>query len=118
MRYCDGSSPEEHSRKLKCDHCKFSTESESGLQVHLGRKHPEIRNEDLYLKEKNFRWTNQELEFLVETVQRQKKEGLKFVNRVAVGMLPNRTEVAVQRIRTRPEYTQENEKVKQRKMLH
>lgn len=33
-------------------------------------------------------------------------------------MLPNRTEAAVQRIRTRPEYTQENEKVKQRKVLH
>ena len=57
----------------------------------MARKHPEIRNEDLPQKEKNFRWTTQELEFLVETIQKLKKDGVKSINKVAAELLPNRT---------------------------
>ena len=91
MQYCSGSPPEEHTRELKCQLCKFSTENKAGLQVHMARKHPEIRNEDLHQKEKNFRWTTQELEFLVETIQKLKKDGVKRVNKVAAELLPHRT---------------------------
>ena len=59
--------------------------------MHMARKHLEIRNEDLRPKEKNFRWTTQELEFLVETIQKLKKDGVKRVNKVAAELLPHRT---------------------------
>ena len=45
MCYCDSSPLEEHTRKLRCSLCKFSLKSEAGLQVHLARKHPEVKNE-------------------------------------------------------------------------
>ena len=117
MRYCNGSPSEENTRKLKCQLCKFSTESKAGLQVHLARKHPEIRNEDLSQKEKNFRWTAQELDFLVETIQKLKKEGVKHVNKVAAELLPNRSEVAIQKIRTKQEYKQAETSVNERKLI-
>ena len=79
MRYWDGSPPEQHSRKLKCSFCKFSTESEAGLQVHLARNHPEVRNEQLREKVKKLRWTEQKLEFLVETIQRLNGKVLKML---------------------------------------
>ena len=102
MRYCDGSPPEQHSRKLKCSFCKLSTESEAGLQVHLARNHPEVRNEQMREKVKKLRWTEQKLEFLVETIQRLKWEGVKNVNSAAANILPNITETAIQKI-TLPE---------------
>ena len=111
MRYTCGSPREEHTRKLKCQLCKFSTESEAGLQVHLARKHPDIRNENLLQKEENFRWTIQELEFLVELIQKLKKEGVKHVNKVVAELLPNRSEVAIQKIRTKQEYKQAERKL-------
>ena len=113
MRYCDGSPPEQHSRKLKCSFCKFSTESEAGLQVHLARNHPEVRNEQLREKVKNFKWTEQKLEFLLETVQRLKWEGVKNINCATANILPNRTETAIQKI-TLPEHKQVEERIKQR----
>ena len=58
------------------------------MQVHLARKHPKVRNEGLCQKEKNFKWTTQYLEFLVETM---KKEGVKYVNKIAAEILPNST---------------------------
>ena len=118
MQYCSGSPPEEHTRKLKCQLCKFLTESGSGLQVHMARKHPEIRNEDLRPKEKNFRWTAQELEFLVETIQKLKKDGVKCVNKVAAELLRNRTEVPIQKIRTKQEYKQAEMRVNERKLIN
>ena len=87
------------------------------MQVHLARKHPEVRNEELKKKSKNFRWKNQELEFLVETIQRLKGEGVKNVNNVAADILLNRIEAAIQRIRTRPEYKQAEERVSQKEFL-
>ena len=79
--------------------------------MHLARKHPDIRNENLLQKEKNVRWTIQELEFLVETIQKLKKEGVKHVNKVAAELLPNRSEVAIQKIRTKQEYKQAERKL-------
>ena len=117
MRYCEGNPPEEHNRKLKYSLCKVSHEIEAGLQVHFASKHPEVRNEELKEKSKNFRWTNQELEFLVETIQRMKGDSVKNVNNIAAGILPNRTEAAIQRIRTRPEYKQAEEGVRQKELL-
>ena len=51
-------------------------------------------------------------------IQRLKEEGVKHVNKVATEILPNRTEAAVQRIRTKLEYKQAEERVNQRKILH
>ena len=85
--------------------------------MHLTRKHPEIRNENLPQKEKNFRWTTQELKFLVETIQKLKKEGVKHVNKVAAELLPNRSEVAIQKIRTKQEYKQVETSVNGRKLI-
>lgn len=115
MQYYNVSPPEEHSGKLKCQHCKFSTESEAGLQVHLARKHPKVRNEGLCQKEKNFKWTTQYLEFLVETM---KKEGVKYVNKIAAEILPNSTEAAIQRKCTKQEYKQAEVRVNERKAKH
>ena len=65
-----------------------------------------MKNEELREKVKNLRWKDQKLEFLVETIQRLKKEGVKNVNNVAARILPNRIEAATQKIRTKPEYKQ------------
>ena len=83
----------------------------------MARKHLEIRNEDLRPKEKNFRWTTQELEFLV-TIQKLKKDGVKCVNKVAAELLRNRTEVAIQKIRTKQEYKQAETRVNERKLIN
>ena len=85
--------------------------------MHLTRKHPEIRNENLPQKEKNFRWTTQELKFLVETIQKLKKEGVKHVNKAAPELLPNRSEVAIQKIRTKQEYKQAETRINERKLI-
>ena len=85
--------------------------------MHLTRKHPEIRNENLPQKEKNFRWTTQELKFLVKTIQKLKKEGVKHVNKAAPELLPNRSEVAIQKIRTKQEYKQAETRINERKLI-
>ena len=43
------------------DKCIFILDTTNGLQVYLSRKHPEIRNEQLKRKKKNFAWTEPEL---------------------------------------------------------
>ena len=54
----------------------------------------------------------------MEKIQRLKREGVKNVNILAAVILPNRTEPAIQRIRTQPEYKQDEERIRQRKLLH
>lgn len=53
----------------------------------------------------------------MEIIQRLKREGVKNVNMLAAVILPNRTEAAIQRIRTQPEYKQDEERIRQRKLL-
>ena len=77
-----------------------------------------MKNEELHEKVKNLRWKDQELEFPVETVQRLKKEGVKNVNNVAARISPNRIEAATQIIRTKQEYKQTGERVRQKELLH
>ena len=113
-RYCNGEVPEEHQRKHKCDKCLFTSDAVNGLHVHLLRKHPEIRNEQLKTKKKNFAWSDPELEFLAETIIRLKKEGVRKVNEVAAELLPGRTAVGIQAIRTKSDNKRAEKKVKER----
>ena len=53
----------------------------------------------------------------MEIIQRLKREGVKNVNMLAAVILPNRTEAAIQRIRTQPEYKQDEERIRQRQLL-
>ena len=53
----------------------------------------------------------------MEIIQRLKREGVKNVNMLAAVILPNRTEAATQRIRTQPEYKQDEQRIRQRKLL-
>ena len=99
-RYCNGEVPEEHQRKHKCDKCLFTLDAVNGLHVHLLRK--------------NFAWTDPELEFLAETIIRLKKEGVRKVNEVAAELLPGRTAVAIQAIRTKSDNKRAEKKVKER----
>ena len=57
------------------------------------------------------------MDFLVETIQKLKKEGVKHVNKVAAELLPNRSEVAIQKIRTKQEYKQAETSVNERKLI-
>lgn len=78
----------------------------NGLQLHLSRKYPEIRNEQLKTKKKNFAWTDPEFELLAETIIK--------VNEVAAELLPDRTAVAKQAIRTKGDYKTAAKRFKQR----
>lgn len=69
----------------------------------------------VYARRRNFKWTTQYLEFLVETM---KKEGVKYVNKIAAEILPNSTEAAIQRKGTKQEYKQAEVRVNQRKATH
>ena len=57
------------------------------------------------------------MDFLVETIQKLKKEGVKHVNKVAAELLPNRSEVAIQKIRTKQEYKQAETRINERKLI-
>ena len=61
----------------------------------MARKDTEVRYKKLTEKVKIFCWTEQELEFLLETVHRWEREIVKNVNNVAANILPNRGEVAL-----------------------
>ena len=99
-RYCNGEVPEEHKRKHKCDKCIFTSDTINRLQVHVSCKHPEIRNEQLKRKKKNFARTEPELQFLAATIIRLKKEGMGKMNEVASDLLTDRAAVAIQAICT------------------
>ena len=64
-RYCGGVAPQD--KVHKCEYCGFSSNTETGLKVHVSRAHPEKYN--VALKEKKgFEWTAAQLEFLAEHV--------------------------------------------------
>lgn len=83
----------------------------------MARKDTEVRYKELTEKVKIFCWTEQELEFLLETVHRWEREIVKNVNNVAANILPNRGEVAIQRISSRQEYKPAEERVRQKELL-
>ena len=45
--HCTVILPEEHGRTYKCQRCKFSTNFENGLSVHISRAHPSFYNDQL-----------------------------------------------------------------------
>ena len=57
MRYCQGIPPAEQQLKFKCYLCKFSSGSNSGLQVHISVAHKNFHNEKRKEKGKKFKWT-------------------------------------------------------------
>ena len=111
MRYCTGTPPVEHQLKFKCDHCKFSSNTNNGLQVDLSVSHKSQYNENLK-KEKNYIWTGLEYEYLAAAVIELKKNKIRNMNKVA-GEKLGRTERAIQKIRTGSEYKRAERKVKQ-----
>ena len=113
MRYCDEKTPKEHQYQYKCPLCKFSSQSKNGLAVHNSRAHKEVYNESLKEKEKGYRWTTAELEYLAKTIRQLKKDKVRRVNKVA-GEKIGRTEQAVQKIRTSTEYKQAEQRVRKK----
>ena len=111
MRYCTGTPPVEHQLKFKCDHCKFSSNTNNGLQVDLSVSHKSQYNENLK-KEKNYIWTGLEYEYLAAAVIELKKNKIRNMNKVA-GEKLGRTKQAIQKIRTGSEYKRAERKVKQ-----
>ena len=93
--------------------CKFTSKTENGLVVHRSVSHKEEYNEELQEKEKNYRWTDIELEYLAETIRELKGKKIRNVNKVA-GEELGRTEVAIQKIRTKSEYEQAEQRVRMR----
>ena len=70
-------------------------------------------NESLKEKEKGYRWTTAELEYLAKTIRQLKKDKVRGVNKVA-GEKIGRTEQAVQKIRTSTEYKQAEQRVRKK----
>lgn len=93
--------------------CKFTSKTENGLIVHRSVSHKEEYNEELQEKEKNYRWTDIELEYLAETIRELKGKKIRNVNKVA-GEELGRTEGAIQKIRTKSEYKQAEQRVRMR----
>lgn len=111
-RYCNGEPPVEHQHRFKRDHCKFSSQTENGVVVHKSVAHKEEYNNELSAKEKNLKWTEQEFEYLAKVVYTLKKAKTKNINRVA-GERLERSEGAVQKIRTKTEYKQVERRVRE-----
>ena len=112
MRYCDGKPPGDQSYEHQCKLCKFSSKSENGLKVHISIAHKEAYNETLKDKEKGYKWTEAELEYLARIIRDLKKERVRGVNKAA-GEKIGRTEAAVQKIRTKGEYKLAEQRVKE-----
>ena len=87
MRYCDGNPPIEHQLSHKCTLCKFSSDSKTGVTVHMSREHPAQYNET----DKNFKWTEAEHEYLAETLIDLKNNRIRNATKVAAEKL-RRTE--------------------------
>ena len=83
MRYCDGKPPEDQSFEYKCNLCKFSSKTSNGLAVHMSIAHKEAYNETLKDKEKGYKWTEAELEYLARIVRDLKMERVRGVNKAA-----------------------------------
>ena len=103
MKYCDGTTPKEHLKAHKCEICKFSSDTYNGLQVHKSTRHKDEYNQTLKTKEKGYRWTNQEFEYLAKLVRKLKDNKVGQVNLRADKQM-GRTEEAIQKIRQKPEY--------------
>ena len=67
MRYCQGLELE-YQLKLKCEHCKFSSESNNKLQFYISVSHKSLHNDELKEKEKNYKWMEPGFEYLAKTV--------------------------------------------------
>ena len=103
MKYCDGSTPKEHLKEYRCDLWKFSSDTKNGLMVHRSTSHKDVYNEELKEKEKGYRWTNQEYQYLAKLVRRLVKEKVGQINMRARKKL-GRTKEAIQKVRQRTEY--------------
>ena len=112
MRYCQGIPPAEHQLKFECYLCKFSSGSNSGLQVHISVAHKNFHNEKRKEKEKNFKWTEPEFKYLARTIIELKKDKVRNVSKTA-GQKLGRTQQAIQKIRTGTEYKRAERKVKE-----
>ena len=111
MRYCVGMPPVKYQMEYKCDHCKFSSSTNNGLQVHLGVSYKSIYNEKMKEKEKNYKWTIPEYEYSAATIIELKKNKDRNFNQAA-GEKLGRTEEAIQKIRTGSEYKRAERKIK------
>ena len=67
----------------KCELCPFSSQTKNDLLVHRSVAHKAEYNEGLKEKEKNYRYTEQELLYLARTVIQLKKDKTRDVNKVA-----------------------------------
>lgn len=112
MQYCNGTPPIEHQLKFKYEHCRFSCDSKTGLQVHMSISHKDVYNEQLQEKEKNFKWTVPEFEYLGKVISELKRDKIKNVNKVADEMLGS-SEKGIQKIRPKSEYKQDDWRVKE-----
>ena len=121
MRYCTGAPPIEHQLEFKCDHCKFSSNTNNGLQcqltLHLSVSRKSLYNETLKEKEKNCKRTGLEREYLAATIIELKQSKTRNVNKVT-GEKLGRTEQAIQKIRTGSEYKCAERKVKEQLSNH
>ena len=89
--------------RVKCHHCTFSTDFESGLSVHLCRADPALYNEERKEKTKNFFWSEPEFRLLVNTILDLKSKKVRDVNQPASKLL-GRSSLAIQKIRIKTEY--------------
>ena len=116
-RSCDGNIPSEHKYDYKCELCPFSSQTKNGLLVQRGVAHKAEYNEGLKVKEKNYRYTEQELLYLARTIRQLKKDKTRDVNKVA-GERLGRTTTAIATIRTKTEYKQAERQVKKEEEEH
>ena len=104
-RSYDGNTPVEHQYEYKCQLCPFSSQMENGVLVHKSVAHKAEYNKELKEKEKNFKYTEQELLYLARRIRQLKKDKTRDVNKVA-GERLGRTTTAIAKIRTKTEYRQ------------
>ena len=116
-RSCDGNTTVEHQYECKCQLCPFSSQTENGVLVHKSVAHKAEYNKELKEKEKNFKYTEQELLYLARTIRQLKKDKTRDVNKVA-GERIGRTTAAIVKIRTKTEYRQAEKQVKEEEEEH
>ena len=93
-QYCQSIVPA--AKKDLYSHCKFSSDSDSGLKVHIARAHPKQHNTSLKEK-KLFLWTEAQLQFLDKLVIDLIAKNTPKLNAV-IAKLINRGELAIQKI--------------------
>ena len=76
----------------------------------------DIYNEQLQEKQKNFKWTMPEFEYLAKVISELKRDKIGNVNKMA-GERLDRYEQAIQKIKTKSEYKQTERRVKEQMVV-